>query len=73
MNRLEKQLPSKANFSTSLQLNYSNFRLKWCGGLRDTKIVEEIKFEGFWGELEPRKGFQRQSVIKYSRLTIVFM
>ena len=28
-------------------------------GLRVTKIVKEIKFEGVWGELEPKKGFNR--------------
>ena len=26
-------------------------------GLRVTKIVEEIKFEEVWGELEAKKGF----------------
>ena len=29
-------------------------------GLRVTKNVKEIKFEGIWGELESGKGFQRQ-------------
>ena len=40
--------------------------------LRLTKIVKEIKFEGVWGKLESKIGFQRQSVSKYLRLTLVF-
>ena len=42
-------------------------------GLRVIKTVEKIKFEEVWGELESRKRFQRQSFIKYSRLTLVFI
>ena len=42
-------------------------------GLRGTKIVEEIKFERIWGELDSKKGFQRQSVTKYLRLGQAFM
>ena len=42
-------------------------------GIRVTKIVKEIKFEGVWGELESKTGFQRQSVTKYLRLTLVFV
>ena len=42
-------------------------------GLRVIKIVKKIKFEGVWGELESKKGFQRQSVTKYLRLTLAFM
>ena len=30
-----------------------------------TKIVKEIKFEGIWGDLEFKKGFQGQSVKVY--------
>ena len=33
-------------------------------GLTVTKNVKEIKFEGVWGELESKKGFQRQSYYK---------
>ena len=29
-------------------------------GLRVSKFVTEIKFEGVWGELEPKKSFQGQ-------------
>ena len=29
-------------------------------GLKVNKNVEEIKFEGVWGELEPKNSFQRQ-------------
>ena len=42
-------------------------------GLRVTKIVNEIKFEGVWGTLESKKYFHRQSFTKYLRLTLVFM
>ena len=42
-------------------------------GLRVIKIVKGITFEGLWGELESIKGFQRQSVTKYLRITLVFM
>ena len=37
-----------------------------------TKIVKEINFEEVWDELESKKDFQRQSVIKYLRLTLFF-
>ena len=30
-------------------------------------------FEEVWGKLESKKGFLRQSVTKYLRLTLVFM
>ena len=73
MKRSEKQLPSKSNFSTSLQLKCSNFRLIQWKGLGVTRIVKEFKFEGVWGELESKKSFQRQSVAKCLRLTLVFM
>ena len=41
--------------------------------LKITKFVIEINSEGVWGELESQKGLQRQSIIKYLRLTLVFM
>ena len=42
-------------------------------GLRVTKLVKEIKFEEFWGELDSKKVFQSQSFTKYVRLNLVFM
>ena len=42
-------------------------------GLRVTKIVKEIKFEGVLGELEAKKLFLIQSFTNYVRLTLVFM
>ena len=42
-------------------------------GLRVTKIVKEIRFEGVWVELEAKKRFQRQPFTKYLRLTLVSM
>ena len=74
MKRLELQSQSKANFS--IFCNLINLILGWNSvkGLRVTKIIKEIwKFEGVLDKLELRKGFQRQSVTKYLRLTLVFM
>ena len=62
MKRLEKRLPSKASFSSFLQLNSSNFRLKQCE--RPTKIVKEIKFEGVQGELKLKKRFPETIIHK---------
>ena len=45
MKRSKKQLPSKAIFSTFLQLNCPSFRLKSVKGLRVSKTVKETKFE----------------------------
>ena len=42
-------------------------------GLTVAKNVKEIKYEGVWGELESKKGFQNQYLTKYLRLTLVFM
>ena len=42
-------------------------------GLRVIKVVKEMKFEGFWGKLEAKNFFQRQSFTKYLRVTLVFM
>ena len=42
-------------------------------GLSVTKIVNEIKFEGVWGELEAKKLFQRQTFSKDLRQTLVCM
>ena len=41
--------------------------------LKVTEIVNEIKFERVWAELEAKNCFQRQSFIKYLRETLVFM
>ena len=37
------------------------------------KIVQKIKFEWVWCELESKKCFQRQSVKKYLKLTLVLI
>ena len=42
-------------------------------GLRVTKIVQEINFEGVWGKRKSKYCFQRQSFTKYLRQTLVFM
>ena len=36
-------------------------------------MTKKIKFKGVWDELETEKGFQRQLVTKYLRLTLVFV
>ena len=41
--------------------------------LRVNKIFKESKFKGVWGQLKSRKGFQRESLTKYVRITLVFM
>ena len=40
-------------------------------GLRVTKIVRGIKFEGVWVEFKSKNCFQRQSFTKYLRLALV--
>ena len=42
-------------------------------GLRITKIINKVKFQGVWGELEAKNSFQRQSFTKCLRQTLVFM
>ena len=42
-------------------------------GIKVTEIGKEVKFKRVWGKLEPEKGFERPSVTKYLRLTLVFM
>ena len=42
-------------------------------GLRVTKTVKEIKFEGVWDKLETETCVQRQSFTKYLGLTLVSM
>ena len=36
------------------------------------RMAKKITFEGVWGDLESRGDFQRQSVTKYLRLTLVY-
>ena len=38
-----------------------------------TKIVQKIKSEGDWDELEAKNCFQRQPWTKYMRQSLVFM
>ena len=47
LKRSEKQLPIKANVSSFLHLNCSNFRLNCVKGL---KIVKQIKHGEVWPE-----------------------
>ena len=54
MERSEKQLPNKGNHRTFLPPNCSNFKLKCLKGLKVTKNVKEIKFQGVWSELESK-------------------
>ena len=42
-------------------------------GLGVTKVVNEIKFQDVWGELEEKQCFQRQSFTKYLRKALVSM
>ena len=40
-------------------------------GLRVTKNVKEIKFEGVWGELDSKKTFPEKQPTRYLRLNLV--
>ena len=62
-----KQLPCKTNFRLFLEISYSDFSRNSVKGFRVTKIFDQIKFEGVWGELEARNCSQRQSLTKYLR------
>ena len=42
-------------------------------GLRIAKIVNKIKLQEVWGELEAKNCLQRQSFTKYLIQTLVFM
>ena len=42
-------------------------------GLRVSKIVKQIKFQGVWGKLTAKLHFQRQSFKKYLRKTLAFI
>ena len=72
MKSLEKQWPSKVNFSTFLQLIVSNFRLKLCEfaemvtqWVQVTQTVKEIRFNVVSGKLEAKSCFNTQSLRKY--------
>ena len=41
--------------------------------LRVSKIVEEIKFKGVWGDLKAKNCFQKWSFTGYMRLALVFV
>ena len=72
--RLEKQLPSKANFGAFLQINCSNFRLKLGEKPQGYQNRQRQYILRNLGRLTSRKNcFQRRSFTKYLRLTQVFM
>ena len=72
MKRSKKQLPSKANFSLFYNLTALIIGYKSVKDLRVTKIVKEIKFVAVRGELESKRGLQRQSFTGYWRLNLAF-
>ena len=67
MKSSEKQILAIFRNLTALILGSNSVK-----GLRVTKIDKQIKLGGVWGELESKKGFQRQSFTKCLRLTLVF-
>ena len=73
MQRSQKQLIIEANFGNFFNLIPLILGKKSFKGLKLTKIVQEITFEVVWAEIQPKKGFQRQSFTKYLRLTLFFM
>ena len=72
MRRSEKQLASKANFSTFCSLVAPILGQSCVRELRVTKIVNEIKFEGVRGELEAKNCFLTHSA-KFSLTFCVFI
>ena len=57
MKRLEKQLASKANFSTFLQLNFLNLRLQLCERPHSYKNCEQDQVLGNLDRVRRRKLF----------------
>ena len=55
--RLEKQLSSKGSFCPFFNLIALTLGSNSVKSLGFIKIVEEIKFEGVWDELESKKNF----------------
>ena len=70
MKKAENQIPSKANFSTFLQLNCSKCKLKPCE--RPYSYQTSLR-DKVWVELEDKYFFQRQSCTNYLRLTLVLI
>ena len=62
MKKSEKQLGLKANFSTFLPFNCSNFRLKQCERHQSYQNSKVVKFEGVCGELESKKKKFRETI-----------
>ena len=71
--RSQKQLSRKRTFALFYNLIALTLGLNSAKGLRLSKIIEEINFQGVWDELGSRKVFQRQSLTKYLRLTLLLM
>ena len=72
MKSSEKQSPSKASFRPShliaLILGQNNVE-----GVRVTKNIKEMKFEGVWGEIESKRAFRRQWLTGYLGLAPVLV
>ena len=71
MKRSEKQLSSKANFCTFLQLNCFNFGLEHCKRSY-RKVLKKLSFKGCGASYSQRGGFQGESVTGYLGLPLVF-
>ena len=71
--RSKQQFTSKTIFSTFCNLIALIIDWNCVKGLRVTKIVKQIKFKAVWGKLGRKVCFQRQSLRKYLRQTLVFM
>ena len=72
MKSSEKQSPSKASFRPchliALILGQNSVK-----GVKVTKNIKEIKFEGVWGEIESKGAFQRQWLAGYLGLAPVLV
>ena len=65
MKRSEKNLPSKAKFNSF----FFNLIAGHCvEHLGVSKIVQDVKFEDLWDEVEAKKVFPDTTIHKYVRL-----
>ena len=73
LKRLGKQLLSKTNFDTFLQISCSNFRLKLC---QRSQIYKNFQTNQTWsgvGQVRSKKLFPETMIHKIFEKTLVFM
>ena len=70
--RSERQLSTKSNFCPFCQFYPLPSSYNTLKSVRINKISKTNMFEAVWRQLESKKGFQRESIAKYLRLTLGF-